>query len=62
MDVLKEIRKIEKCKLVPIIMVTSDTEKSHIIEVLKAGANDYVSKPIDWKLFKEKLVKILGIS
>jgi two-component system chemotaxis response regulator CheY len=62
LDVLKEIRKIEKCKLIPIIMVTSDIAKPNIIEALKAGANDYVVKPIDWKVFKEKLVKILGIT
>jgi two-component system chemotaxis response regulator CheY len=61
LDILKEIRKIEKCKQVPIIMVTSEIAKSNIIEALKAGANDYVLKPIDWKLFKEKLVKILNI-
>jgi two-component system chemotaxis response regulator CheY len=61
LDILKEIRKIEKCKQVPIIMVTSEIAKSNIIEALKAGANDYVLKPIDWKVFKEKLVKILNI-
>jgi two-component system chemotaxis response regulator CheY len=61
LDILKEIRKIEKCKQVPIIMVTSEIAKSNIIEALKAGANDYVLKPIDWKVFREKLIKILNI-
>lgn len=60
-DVLREIRKIEKCKDVPVIMVTSETEKTRVIEALKRGANDYVSKPIDWKIFKEKLFKVLNI-
>ena len=59
LDVLKEIRKIEKCKTVPIIMVTSETEKTHVIESLKSGANDYIAKPIDHKIFREKVTKAL---
>ena len=60
LDVLKEIRKIEKCKQVPVVMVTSEYEKTRVIESLKCGANDYVLKPIDWKIFKEKVQKILN--
>ena len=62
LDTLKEIRKIEKCKQIPIIMVTSEIAKPNIIEALKCGATDYVAKPIDWKVFKEKLVKIFAVS
>ena len=59
LDVLKEIRKIEKFKNLPIIMVTSDGDKSRVIESLKYGANDYFVKPIDLKIFKEKISKII---
>ena len=59
LDVLKEIRKIEKCKNVPVVMVSSDNDKTKVIEALKCGANDYVIKPIDWKVLREKVQKIL---
>jgi two-component system chemotaxis response regulator CheY len=32
-------------KTVPLIMVTTEAEKSRIIEAIKAGVNNYVVKP-----------------
>jgi two-component system chemotaxis response regulator CheY len=61
LDVLKEIRKIDKYKHVPVVMITSEIEKTNVIESLKAGASDYIVKPIDTKLFKEKITKLLKI-
>ena len=31
----------------PVIMVTAKTQSEDIVEALKAGANDYVTKPVD---------------
>ncbi|MDR0525544.1 MAG: response regulator [Spirochaetaceae bacterium] len=58
-DFLKQIRSIPKFKTVPIIMVTSEIGKANVIEALKNGASDYIIKPIDNKIFKEKVSKIL---
>jgi two-component system chemotaxis response regulator CheY len=57
LDVLKEIRKEENLKHIPIIMVTSESDKIKVIEALKFGANDFVVKPIDKKSFTEKVLK-----
>jgi two-component system, chemotaxis family, chemotaxis protein CheY len=35
----------EKDKITPLIMVTTEAEKSRVIEALKAGVNNYVIKP-----------------
>jgi two-component system chemotaxis response regulator CheY len=59
LDVLKEIRKIEKYKQLPIIMVTSDSNKANVIVALKLGANDFIVKPIDRKSFAEKTYKVI---
>jgi len=59
LDVLKEIRKIEKFKQLPIIMVTSDSNKANVIVALKLGANDFIVKPIDKKSFAEKTYKVI---
>jgi two-component system chemotaxis response regulator CheY len=57
-DLLKKVRYIEKYKSLPIIMVTSEAAKFNVIEALKNGATDYITKPINLDLFKEKITKL----
>jgi len=62
LDVLKEIRKKDKFKNLPVVMVTSESDKPNVIEAMKCGANDFTVKPIDKKIFTEKVLKIaMGI-
>ena len=60
LDVLKKIRDTEKFKQIPIMMVSSHSDKVNVIEALKYGVNDFVAKPIDKKSFSEKLLKVLN--
>ncbi|MDR1046508.1 MAG: response regulator [Treponema sp.] len=57
-DFLKRVRAISQYKDLPIIMVTSESAKYNVIEALKNGATDYIIKPINEKIFKEKLSKV----
>ena len=59
MDILKEIRKIDKFKQLPIIMVTSDSDKCNVVDAIKFGANAFVVKPIDKQAFAEKVLKVM---
>ncbi|RJP30899.1 MAG: response regulator [Candidatus Omnitrophota bacterium] len=43
LDSVKKIR--AQGKTMPIIMVTTESEKSRVLEALKAGANNYIIKP-----------------
>jgi two-component system chemotaxis response regulator CheY len=45
---------------VPIIMITTEAEKSRVIEVIKAGVNDYVIKPFTAEMLREKIEKVMG--
>jgi len=56
-DAVKEIR--AQGKTVPIIMVTTEAEKSRVIEALKAGANSYIIKPFEPAAIIDKIKKIL---
>lgn len=47
-DVLKRLRESESSADLPVIMVTALGESGAVIEALQAGANDYVTKPIDF--------------
>ena len=44
---------------VPIIMVTTEAEKSRVLEALKAGANNYIIKPFEPKDFIGKVKQVL---
>jgi two-component system chemotaxis response regulator CheY len=57
-DFLKQVRAIDRFKDLPIIMVTSEAAKFNVIEALKNGATDYITKPIKLDLFKSKLAKL----
>jgi two-component system chemotaxis response regulator CheY len=60
-DFLKMVRPMEKYKNLPIIMVTSEATKFNVIEAMKNGATDYVTKPINSDLIKEKISKFLSV-
>jgi two-component system chemotaxis response regulator CheY len=46
MDGLTFVKRVrEKDKATPIIMVTTEAEKTRIIDAIKAGVNNYVIKP-----------------
>jgi len=57
-DFLKTVRANPQYKSLPIIMVTSESAKFNVIEALKNGATDYVTKPINPDLFKEKISRL----
>ena len=57
-DFLKQVRAMDRYKDLPIIMVTSEAAKFNVIEALKNGATDYITKPIKLVLFKSKLAKL----
>jgi DNA-binding response OmpR family regulator len=47
MEALVKIREQKDGFELPIIMVTSKDEASNIVDALKAGANDYLTKPVN---------------
>ena len=49
-EVLAHIRTAWTPEQLPVIMVTAVAESDRIAEALEAGANDYITKPIDYKV------------
>jgi diguanylate cyclase (GGDEF)-like protein len=47
-EVLKRVRRQHSPMSLPVIMVTAKAEGADIAEALAAGANDYVTKPVDF--------------
>jgi diguanylate cyclase (GGDEF)-like protein/PAS domain S-box-containing protein len=48
LDALQELRESYSAAELPIIMVTAKTESDDIVRALDLGANDYLTKPIDF--------------
>ena len=48
LDVLRKLRATRSTAALPVVMVTAKTESEDVVEALALGANDYVTKPIDF--------------
>ena len=57
-DFLKQVRAMDEYREIPIIMVTSEASKLSVIEAVKAGVTGYITKPINEKVFLDKLARI----
>ncbi len=47
-DVLRAVRRTRSVTDLPVIMVTSSDDSDSIVEALELGANDYITKPLDF--------------
>ncbi len=47
-ETLKRIRSRRSASALPVIMVTAKSESGNIVDALQQGANDYVTKPVDF--------------
>jgi sigma-B regulation protein RsbU (phosphoserine phosphatase) len=55
LEVLKFLRRIDSLIDLPIIMVTARGESEEIVEALELGANDYVTKPLDFPVVLSRI-------
>ncbi|HON14321.1 MAG TPA: response regulator [Treponema sp.] len=60
-DFLKRVRAMPQYRDLPIVMVTSEAARYNVIEALKHGATDYIVKPVNERVFYEKLSKIIQL-
>lgn len=58
-EMLELIREKDDLKQVPVIFLTSNSDKQHVVKAISGGANDYAVKPIDEEGFMDKVRKLL---
>jgi len=57
-ELLKRLRADERFSKVPVVMATSENNKTHLVAAIKAGATDYLIKPVRQDQLGEKLMHI----
>jgi putative two-component system response regulator len=60
-EFLKQFRTLENCRDVPVIIVTADHEIGVRYEGLQAGANDFLTKPVDKTEFMARAKNMLEL-
>jgi len=59
LDVLRQIRKEETTRFVPVVLLTTSDEFSDVVEGYQLGSNSYIKKPVNFKVFSE-VIQNLG--
>lgn len=54
-DVLQAIRSNERTRQIPVIVVSTSERQDDIRQCYQMGANAYITKPVDYNIFIEKL-------
>lgn len=47
---------------IPIMMITTETEKEQVVKAIQAGINDYLVKPFDQEALRLKLERLVPAS
>ncbi len=58
-DVLKKMRMDPKLGNLPVIVLTADNESSNVIHCIELGANDYLVKPFDMVVLRNRITRCL---
>lgn len=59
-ELLKKLKVEDKFKHIPVMMVTTESEKLNIIKAIQAGASHYVIKPFTMEEVTKKILEALG--
>ncbi len=60
LEVLQRLRKDDRTKLLPVVVLTTSSEDRDRVESYKLGANSYIRKPVDFNQFADA-VQQLGL-
>ncbi|MDP2843853.1 MAG: response regulator, partial [Acetobacterium sp.] len=60
LEFLKTIKKDDQFKHIPVVMVTTENMPESIIEAVKAGVSQYITKPFSIEELMKKIIESLG--
>lgn len=60
LDLLRSVRKDEKLKKTPFIMITAESKTENVVTAKEAGVDNYIVKPFNAATLKTKISAIFG--
>lgn len=57
-ELLKAIRRTDRYRKLPVILVTAEADKSQVMEAINAGVNNYIVKPFTQVELAERIDKV----
>lgn len=60
-ETLKAIKADDATASIPVLMVTTEAERSQVVKAIQAGAKQYVVKPFTTDILVEKIKKALEV-
>jgi CheY-like chemotaxis protein len=58
LEVLEQIRRDERTRILPVVVFTSSAEERDLAESYRRGANAYIRKPVDFREYKDMIVDV----
>lgn len=58
LEFLQKLKSMDQYKGIPVIFMTSDNEKSLVLDAIEFGAINYLMKPYTFDGLKEKIAKV----
>lgn len=58
LEFLKLVRQSNEWKNLPFVLLTTESEKGKVIEAVQAGVSNYMVKPVEEAMLKDKLTKV----
>ncbi|MCK5334518.1 MAG: response regulator [Gammaproteobacteria bacterium] len=62
LELFKQIKEDQELKNLKFIMVTGTIDSSKVKEAIESGVNEYIAKPFNEDIIRQKLVKVLSQS
>lgn len=59
-ELLKAVRADPRTKAIPFLMVTAEAKTENVVAARQAGVNNYIIKPFNLAVLKQKLTAVLG--
>ncbi|HPQ68711.1 MAG TPA: response regulator [bacterium] len=60
-ETLQRIKADDRFKNIPVMMVTTEVERSNVIKAIQAGAKNYLSKPFTPEDLTTKIMETMGL-
>ena len=60
LDLIKKMRADERFKQTPFLMITAEAEQGNVVIAVKAGVSNFIVKPFNEAVLKDKIAKIFN--